>query len=617
MASSPELQKPFVQQIFNNTNGSGGEEPLSPNIPIYNVLLIGQSQSGKSTLLEAIKQYANPDYQIDNSRIGNGNVACTNEPRVEDVVTCLPTYKIREASRYGLQEIDLEHYLEETRFDDFKALLNRRDGLEVTAESNSSSFSRFRIIDTPGLDDSEGRDIEILGRIFSVLQSLGHLHLVIITDSHGTTLAPGYQAALRTYSTLFAVMHGLMTFVMTNIPYKSRHPSRRNERLDAKLRERTKIISGIMRKSFPAFKIDCDLQETRPFRLSLTRNTIRDILMTATIKTPVALKLQVRKTPTMKAVDEDVYATYSKFFDGIQASCNILTAADRLRLSIIQKEHEIVQKEEALEQIDTDQLLHLYEVRFAQDWEHFYIIKPTLLQYSTFDYTIGAKSLAYPAVEVLSHLGGDDDDDDAADAETMTMRMEQIDGESIEKFEERGEEEDGSIIDRVCDTHSGVVILERTGGETQKNWSVLFRRKSYERGHYHAILSIKSCNKNRAKINTLKRELSQMREELERLKLERTQGLVALELQGVRPTTTQVEDPTFQSLRDRLSLYGKMKEVTDGWDLGLEVFIELAQSGVYHGGSLRASADALEQFWAAKLGFDPSNHRHSYKATAA
>ncbi|KAG0307101.1 hypothetical protein BGZ98_001040 [Dissophora globulifera] len=593
----PDTQMPFILQKISTDDS---EQP--DDMPIYNVLLIGQSQSGKSTLLEAIKQYGNPDYKPDLSRIGGGNISHTSEPRIEEIVTCLPVYRIFENNRNCRHEIDMERYLEETKFDDFKTLLNRRDGLELTAES-SAAFSRFRIIDTPGLDDSGGRDVEFLGRIFSAISSLGHLHLVIITDSHGTTLAPGYQAALQTYSTLFSVMHGLMTFVMTNIPNKQRHPGRKKyPGLDAKLEERADIISRIMGRRFPSFKIDCNLQEHRPAPICITRNIIRDILTIATIKTPVALKMQVQKTPVMKAVDENVHKLYSTYFTNLQRSRDILDAADQLRLEIMQKESEIAIKEDDLQTIDTDELLHLYEVRFSQDWQHFYIIRPTLLQYSTYDCSVGESSLMYPAVEILKNDIDDEMEDCVMENDRISCR------ETVEKIEEKGKEADGCMIDMVRTSHSAVNILDESGGIGEKCWRVLFRRKSYEKGYYHAILSIKSRNKYRTRISNLKWEIIKLKEDLEKLKQDHLVRLTELKLQSDLTTTAVVDRNVYHSLHSRLSIYRKMMEATKGWHLKLEVFIELAQSGVYYGGSVQASAEALERFWAAKLGFDSNNH---------
>ncbi|KAF9274898.1 hypothetical protein BGZ68_000273 [Mortierella alpina] len=577
---------PFIQQI-QRTNG----RDRLRDVPTYNVLLIGQSQSGKSTFLEAIQQYEDPRYIVDSSRIGRGNIAHTTEPRVVEIETCLPAYKVYEANQEGRQEIDMKHYLEETVLDDFKALLRRQEGLEVTAES-STSCSRFRIIDTPGLDDSDGRDVEILGRIFSVIAKLGHLHLVVITDSHKALLAPGYKAALKTYSTLFSTMHGLMVFVGTHISNKYQHAGLKNSEFNTQLTERTDIISDIMGRSFPQFKIDCNLKERRPFHICVTRNTIRDILHTATIKTAVKLDMKVHKTVAMKEVDEIVYKRYTDYVTGLQRHCKVLDAAERLRIEIDQQKSVIDSKEDELLTIDTDELLHLYEVRFAQDWEHFYIVKPTLLQYSTFDSSIGASYSRYPAVEILTRLYGE---------------KTELDGETIDKFEEKGAEEDGCVIDKVLTLHSGVDVMEESGGEGRKVWKVLFKRKSYVKGHYHAVLSIKSRNKYRTRIDSLRLEISRLKEELEILEQALDRRLIELELQGV--LTAPHGDPRlYQSLSYRLPIFRRVMDATKSSNLKLEVFIELAKSGAYRGGSSTAKAEALEKFWAHKLKFDPNDH---------
>ncbi|KAF8967211.1 hypothetical protein BGZ46_000219 [Entomortierella lignicola] len=586
-SGQPEAQGPIIRQKI-NTDSSG--EP--DDMPIYNVLLIGQTQSGKSTLLEAIKQYADINYKADPSRIGRGNISCTSEPRIEEVVTSLPAYRIYEYDHHGRQEIDVERHFEHKMIGAFKVLSSRREGLELTAEG-SIPFSRFRIIDTPGLDDSQGRDVEHLGRIFSALSSLGKLYLVIITDSHNCSFAPGYQTALQTYSTLFSTMHGLMTIVMTKISNKKLHPGKKkNEPLIQSLEERIKLISEIMGRRFPLFKIDCKLEEDQPFYICLLRNTIRDILRIATIKTPVALKMQIQKTPSMRHVDQKVYSTYATYFSSLEKTCGALNSADQLRLKITEMEAKIATKKEALQAIDTDELLHLYEVRFDQNWEHFYIIQKTFLQYSTFDHSIGAGNTIFPAVEVLTMY--EDDEEEAVK-------------EKVKTVEEQGKEADGSIIDEVRVMHSGVTILDDPDAKGKKCWRVLFRRNRYQNGYYHAILSIKSCNKHRIKINSLKQEIQGLEEGLEKLRSDRTRKLTELELQGVSIATAE-DVRGYESLQRRLGNFRKMVDATKGKHLELEVFIELALSGVYNEPSINARSEALERFWAGKIGFDPNNH---------
>ncbi|KAG0240871.1 hypothetical protein BGX31_001580, partial [Mortierella sp. GBA43] len=65
-------------------------------IKVCNILLLGPTQSGKSTFLEHVRQYANPSHKIDETYIGYGNKSHTKEPRVEIIETTLPEYKLYE-----------------------------------------------------------------------------------------------------------------------------------------------------------------------------------------------------------------------------------------------------------------------------------------------------------------------------------------------------------------------------------------------------------------------------------------------------------------------------------------------------------------------------------------
>ncbi|KAG0316466.1 hypothetical protein BG000_004856, partial [Podila horticola] len=59
----------------------------------YSVLILGKHSSGKSTLVEHIKNYANPGYSIDRSLLGNGNVSKTESTRPFYIESNLPAYE--------------------------------------------------------------------------------------------------------------------------------------------------------------------------------------------------------------------------------------------------------------------------------------------------------------------------------------------------------------------------------------------------------------------------------------------------------------------------------------------------------------------------------------------
>ncbi|KAF9910917.1 hypothetical protein EC991_005091 [Linnemannia zychae] len=312
--------------------------------------------------------------------------------------------------------------------------------------------------------------------------------------------------------------------------------------------------------------------------------------------------MQVQKTPKMKEVDQTVYTTYATYFSNLKMAPSTLSSADQLELDIIQLEAEIATMNEELTAIDTDDLLHLYEVRFDQDWKLFGFTNHTLLQYSTFDHTIKAKNSSYPDVQILGVQGLDE-----GEVETNE------DKEQLAIVLVHGKEADGSVIDEVRALHSGVTIYEDSETqvskveEVRKCWRVKFERRSYKKGFYHAVLSIKSCNKHRVMINILKQDIHVLKGQLKKLKREMSGRLIELEQQGVTATRA-MNHKEFESRRHRLSVSRKMIDATRGEEHGLDVFIELALSGVYSKPSIRDSANALERFWAARLEFDPDNH---------
>ncbi|KAG0282389.1 hypothetical protein BGZ96_000533 [Linnemannia gamsii] len=112
--------------------------------------------------------------------------------------------------------------------------------------------------------------------------------------------------------------------------------------------------------------------------------------------------------------------------------------------------------------------------------------------------------------------------------------------------------------------------------------------------------------------NALKLEIEELEDELEELKQRRTRSLYDLELEGI-PITTITDSEAYQTMRDRLTIYHKMMVATGGFSLGLEEFVELAQSGIHDGNSQEDSVQALEELWANKLEFDLVNHA-TYKA---
>lgn len=51
--------------------------PYSKLLDEYNVLVLGETQSGKSTLIQYMRKYANPDVEINTKALGSGYLSHT------------------------------------------------------------------------------------------------------------------------------------------------------------------------------------------------------------------------------------------------------------------------------------------------------------------------------------------------------------------------------------------------------------------------------------------------------------------------------------------------------------------------------------------------------------
>ncbi|KAF9982899.1 hypothetical protein BGZ65_002386 [Modicella reniformis] len=230
---------------------------------------------------------------------------------VEKLVTSLPIYKIYDN---GL-ELDITRMKDEKAF---KRLLVRDDDLELRAEElPDSKLVQFRLFDAPGLDDTDGNDVQRIARIFSALGMVDTINLVIIMGSQHVPLLPSQKAAYQAYFDLLPELKSLMMVLHTHVPNHHRYPGI-NARLDAKLEERAQFFKSIKGQVVPTMRIDCDLEETAPAHLYMTRNTIGEILVLATIKIPIAwTRTHVHKLTTMTAVDDIVHRRYKAKLDSV------------------------------------------------------------------------------------------------------------------------------------------------------------------------------------------------------------------------------------------------------------------------------------------------------------
>ncbi|KAF9901862.1 hypothetical protein EC991_005596 [Linnemannia zychae] len=309
-------------------------------IKVFNVLVLGETQSGKSTLLEALKRYADPTYKINSAMIGSGNVSLTTQVRQEAINTQLPEYSVYKVDRSQRSEVQpkAQHRVHHDLFikedmDTYEEMLNVRREFQLSEPRNpwSPHMLTFNIIDTPGLNDTKDQDEDHVFKIISALRGQS-IDLVLVTISRGA-FTQGLQQALRSYMDLFPQLGDIMAFVHTRVDYLELHPGMTN--FQSYMDEKMEALDAIMRRpsslhssssphstSFPHFWIDCDFETTKPVRKCITNNTLRRILRLAVENKPVAMlhSKTLNKTPKMKEIDRIIKSQVQAVTQAIEST---------------------------------------------------------------------------------------------------------------------------------------------------------------------------------------------------------------------------------------------------------------------------------------------------------
>ncbi|KAI9237847.1 MAG: hypothetical protein BYD32DRAFT_284076 [Podila humilis] len=264
--------------------------------PKYSVLIMGKTQAGKSTLIEHIKNYANRDYAIDWSLLGNGKLSETESTRPFYVESNLPAYEVYRKDTGEV--IDLDNL--PSKFDDeedYRDILFSRErdvGLRLAPQdpNNPSDNIEFRLWDSLGLKNADENDSNDTAMIIDKLIHIQTFNLIIITESYKNLLTQEQQLALEYYANVFKGLHSRIMFLHTHVAYTDMHPTNRTHHLN--MRMKNKALSKLFRRydnevpfdgdnfeEYPSLTIDL-VSKKRPVITCMIRNTIREILKMAT-----------------------------------------------------------------------------------------------------------------------------------------------------------------------------------------------------------------------------------------------------------------------------------------------------------------------------------------------
>ncbi|KAF9901863.1 hypothetical protein EC991_005597 [Linnemannia zychae] len=395
-----------------------------PGPNVFNVLLLGETQAGKSTFVQAIKRYANPNHSIEKDTIGSGNTSKTKTVRRHCIDTKYPVHKVHQETQFSdgspiTTTVKIDAILDENRDDweDYQDALNSRKKKKTLyrcEDPKDQEMHHIHIFDTPGLNDTNGQDEIHIASIIKSLKTAGSIHLVLVIVGN-SPFTPGFTSALKCYMEVFPEFQGVIAFVHTKFDYVNLHPLRKDK--IAGMVERKKNLHDIMgRQSCKHYVIDCDLEMTKPIRICITQNTIRQILMEAKTNLPVSIGTDtVRKTPKMKVVDKAVINKYNAILTATNETLKSKNSEQSAATSRIAELDTRVNDALATEKemtnyvrtYDTSDYIFIDERSFDQPWSLLFSERRHVMSLPTQEHTIRQVIVHQEHIDIKEMSGGD------------------------------------------------------------------------------------------------------------------------------------------------------------------------------------------------------------------
>ncbi|KAG0022123.1 hypothetical protein BGZ81_008659 [Podila clonocystis] len=492
----------------------------------YNILFLGESQSGKSTSIESLKKYADQRYTINKDNLGDGIFSKTSAVSTFDIHTNLPSYYITDNQEV---RVDYGAFLDEPH-DDYEDELNDRRSYRLNRDELTTRPVSFRLIDTPGLNDTALNDEANIAIIFKALENIKSIHLVVITVANNP-FTEGLRDALEAYVNLLPELNGNIVFLHTRIDYAKMHPD--DKVFSGYMAEKQRILHELMgRDTVPHILIDNDIDSKRTIRNCITQNTLRNLLDMAKLNQPIRVRvMMMNKTEKMQTVDnvlrqkckENIIARETTLGGKNREEQVVLARIGDLKARIAEHEQTLQDIKRDLAFYDKDSLVLHHEESYQQGVSLLGLVEP-------------AKAMYFPG-------------------------------------KTRAEKE-GFIhhpIDHIDILERNVKILQNAGGLGQAFWAVRFRRRKHQNGLYAVKIYITKRKKFSKKIDYWKTAENKNKGLLQSCTIE----LAELEQQE-QERRAQIDVLLVQLKRDHY-LLGKVSTT----DIDSNVFHDLVAANVY------------------------------------
>ncbi|KAG0328070.1 hypothetical protein BGZ99_006243 [Dissophora globulifera] len=254
------------------------------SIHTYNIILLGETRSSRSAFIQGAKRYVDPQCKVDVDTAGSSTTSHSEDVEVHTVTTDFAEYEVVYRTRSIFNRlggspkeyhVDINKLLGQETLSGYQQEISRVDGLTLRkGETSVSPRIPIRIFSTPDQ------------RFASVASTCKKIDLVLIMISKHTSLTTELRTTLKRYSDNLLDSEEVVAFLHTDFDYKEHHAG--HSAAAEFMKDREAMLSKTMMQNTPHFYIDCKVEEQRPIYQFLTHQTIRSILLLASMNDPVS-----------------------------------------------------------------------------------------------------------------------------------------------------------------------------------------------------------------------------------------------------------------------------------------------------------------------------------------
>ena len=319
---------------------------------VVNVLVVGESQEGKSTLIKQLNKYGDlPNVDI---KIGDGNMACTKTVK-EYLVNVVPL-------EFRLVDINGET-ITGLSYPDF-CDLSASEARVVEIEDPDATKVRFNFIDTPGLDDSEGEDISNMANIIGRISELTYLNALIYVRNVEKPFSRSFEQFFRYFQRCLPNISNVFIIVHSRFTTAKVDESLADEVDLASLRHAA--FKKAMNLSLEHFFMDNNPDRTYPFSILQSLNEMTRLLLhLASQRQMPSTGFKLLKTNSMRNVDIHVLNVLHQLKATTEREFNKeRNTADRLSQNLLSAQQEIVRLKAEI----AVKLNHINEIKAAGEF---------------------------------------------------------------------------------------------------------------------------------------------------------------------------------------------------------------------------------------------------------